>query len=159
MKQFLIVSLILFSLVSCSHRIVRTGYQNLNDTLCDIPILKSLPSNDSISSIGEIKLGESGFSVNCNEADAILILKKEACSIHADFIFITQEKRPDAWSTCYRCNAVFYKYKDGFNKPVIHYNNDSNAIRDRVNKDKNTNMITLFVSLVIGYALGLMLFH
>lgn len=90
---FLLLAILLFS--NCSHRIVRTGYQNKKSdySSCDVVIKKDTFVADTLATkIGEIKLGDSGLSVVCSEGHAINILKNEACAINADLIVITKEK-------------------------------------------------------------------
>ena len=109
--SFLIV-IILFS--SCSYDIVRKGYKPIDETAinCEIIIKKDTIISDTIAKkIGTVKLHDGGFTVKCSEDLAVKMLKKEACSINADIIVITEERRPDILSSCYRCNADFYKYK------------------------------------------------
>jgi len=103
-----IISLLIISaFLGCTHQISRIKY----DT-CDIPIKKfETIDSTAASRIGAMKLTDSGFSKICSEEDAIKILLKEACNIHADFINIVKETYPDKQSNCYRCKAEFYRYK------------------------------------------------
>ena len=110
MKPIIYTLLIGLFFTSCSHRIVRTGYQvNKSDyENCDVIIKRNTEISDTVAiKIGEIKLGETGFSVACSEEHAVKILKNEACAIDADLIIITEENRPDLWSSCYRGLADF----------------------------------------------------
>jgi len=114
MRKFLFFSSIILAISSCSFKVNRTGYQktdtNLNSSVA-IPIQRYQPIPDSVARVvGEIKLGESGFSTRCKESDAIHILQREAATVGADLINIVEEKRPDVISSCYRCKATFYKY-------------------------------------------------
>jgi len=79
-KNLSIIVIILFS--SCSHRIVRDGYSitNSNNLDCPVAIKKQMEIPGTLKKVGEIKLGESGFSVSCSESAAMQILRKEACS-------------------------------------------------------------------------------
>lgn len=95
MKRIGIFFYIVLIFSSCTHRIVRTGY-NISKSdykSCDVVIKKYVYISDSIArKIGEIKLGESGFAVACSEGHAVNILKNEACAINADLIIIKEEK-------------------------------------------------------------------
>jgi len=149
---FFIVVTLLFS--NCTHRIVRTGYDvsSSNYDPCDVIIKKYTSIPDSIATkLGEIKLGESGFSVVCSEAHAINIMKDEACAIGADIIIITNEVRPDLWSSCYRCSASFYKYNSStlviVDKNNIVYNPDN--IQKRVSQDRSRNIGIVIGSIVV----------
>lgn len=151
--------LILF-FTSCSHKIQRTGY-NIDKSEyknCELIINKFMIINDSIQKIGEIKLGDSGFSVSCSEIQAIEILKNEACAMNANMINITEENRPDALSSCYRCKAEFYKYK---NPDLLSQNPElykSENVNKRVTQDRNKNTIVGVFAVVIGFTVGYLLF-
>ena len=153
---------LLFS--NCSHRIVRTGYKTTKSAYkaCDVVIKKSTEIYDSSSAIkvGEIKLGESGFSTACNEALAIKILKGEACAINADVIIITEEWRPDLWSTCYRCKAEFYQVnsKSELMEITPDKSYDTEQVSERVSKDRSKNTAIIIVAVVAGLLVGLLSF-
>ncbi len=160
MMYLLIVGL-LFS--NCSHRIVRTGYQikKSDYTTCDVAIKKTTSIPDSlVTKIGEIKLGESGLAVACSEKHAIDILKGEACAINADLIIITEEKRPDFWSSCYRCRAEFYQFNstdydiDIKSEEIYSKKN----VQDRVSKDRMKNAFMAVGAVTAGFLLGFVLF-
>ena len=104
--------------------------------------------------VGEVKLGESGFSTSCSEERALEILKKEACSLNADIINIIEERRPDVMSSCYRCRAEFYRYTD----PELVIQSDESYhpayVTQRVAKDKKNNTAMVVSGVVIGVLLG-----
>ena len=94
MKRLIYALLIGLALSSCSHRIVRIGYyENTTDaTDCDVVISKNVIVPDSVAKkIGNIRLGETGFSVACSEEHAIKILKKEYQQLPSKQI---QRKKP-----------------------------------------------------------------
>lgn len=136
--------------ISCNHRIVRTGYKaDISDyKYCDIAIkINQAPDTAKATKLGEIKLGEAGFSTDCNEEKALTILKGEGCALDADLIVIFDEVRPNIWSSCYRCRAEFYKFADTTMKlksdPI--YSNEQ--LRERIKKDRSTN-VTIVAGLV-----------
>jgi hypothetical protein len=154
--------LIVFLLITgCSHRIIRTGYQMDKSEYreCDIAIQKFIPVTDSMQKVGEIKLGETGFSVACSETHAIEILRHEGCALNADLIIITEETRPDLMSSCYRCTAEFYQQKGPqiAISPDIQYEPES--IQARVSHDRGKNGAILIGSIVAGILAGMLLFH
>jgi hypothetical protein len=159
MKRIIQLVFLCFFFCSCSHRIVRTGYvsKQIGANECLISIVKNQTFTDSIAiKLGEIKLGETGFSTQCNEEDALVILRKEACSLEADIINITDETRSDVWSSCYRCKAVFYKKSS----PMIDIKSDITFqepyLDQRVNSDKKRNRIIFTSSLISGFFIGIM---
>jgi hypothetical protein len=145
---------------SCSHSIVRTGYQvNKSDYRnCDIAIRKNLFISDSLQKLGEIKIGESGFSVSCSEADAIEILKNEGCALNADIINITLEKRPDIFSSCYRCTAEFYKNLNSSVKVQSDEIYKPDYVTDRTSSDRKKNTGLMIGALVGGFIIGFLIF-
>ncbi len=100
MKNLTVITITLFAGIffsACSHKITRTGYQiDKSDYVeCDVVIKRDTTVDVSLATrIGEIKLGDSGLSVACNEEHAINILKGEACAMNAGLIIITEEKSP-----------------------------------------------------------------
>jgi hypothetical protein len=122
----------------------RYGYQKkkLDNIDCNIALVKYQIYSDSVATkIGSIKLGESGFSINCSETDAIKILKREGCSLGADIANIKKESRADIWSSCYRCEADFYKLIN--NKIIV--KSDSTYLQQnvkvRVTNDRTRNIM------------------
>lgn len=156
MKKIFFYSILFLTFTSCSHRIVRTGYQvNKSDyNNCDIAIKKQMLVSDSVQKVGEIKLGEAGLSVACSEADAIEILKREGCALKADIINITEETMANLWSSCYRCKADFYRYSN----PEFKAQNDeiynSEDVKNRVSKDRGNNTLIVIGSVVAGFLFG-----
>lgn len=161
MKKFVYFLLVPMIFCNCTHKILRSGYaiQNKEINDCNIAIVRSKTFADTIATkIGEIKLGDTGFSVTCSEQDAISILKKEGCSIGADIINIKEESRSDIVSTCYRCRAEFYKYAS----PNIQIKTDSDflpqSVENRVADDKQRNTIITIIAVAAGLTFGLLLF-
>ncbi len=158
---YLLITVLLFS--NCSHRIVRTGYhiKKSDYVTCDVIIKKNISIADTlVTMIGEVKLGDSGFSVACSEEHAINILRGEACAINADLIIITEENRPDLWSSCYRCRAEFYRFNKSDNNKDIKSDEiyDPRNIQDRVSRDRLKNTAIAIGSTAIGFIIGLLLF-
>ncbi len=157
---FLIVGLLF---TNCSHRIVRSGYQirKSDYVTCDVAIKRTTSIADtSATKIGEIKLGESGLSVTCSERHAISILKGEACAINADLIIITEEKRPDLWSSCYRCRAEFYQFNSTDSNRDLKSEEiyDDRNVKDRVSEDRTRTTVMVIGSAVAGFIMGFVLF-
>jgi hypothetical protein len=107
----LLASLLLFT--GCSYRIVRTGYDTSKADYkkCNIAVKKCMVVTDSLVWIGEIRLGDTGFSTFCSEEEALEILKNEGCAIGANIVNIIEDKRPTVICNCFRCRADFYRYK------------------------------------------------
>src|SRR5688572_30002889 len=112
MKSLIIPITFTLLVSSCSHKISRVGYNTPASSQADCEVSVTYGPASSIDNkaqlLGSITLDDTGFSTNCNENDALAILKKEACSLKANTILITAYKEPSFASTCYRCSANFY---------------------------------------------------
>jgi len=161
MKKIAFYSILLFLISSCTHRIVRTGYQiNKSEYKnCDIIIKKFMTITDSLQKVGEIKLGESGFAVACSEAHALKILKNEGCALNANIVNIIEENRPDLWSSCYRCRASFYKFKGSGIKSQKDEYYKSDEVKKRVTNDRIRNTFIGIGAAVIGFIIGFYMFR
>ncbi len=159
MKTILFLSIVVLSISGCTHKITRTGY-DINKTYyktCDIVVTKNLPASDSLQKLGEIRLGDTGFSASCNEAQAIEILKNEGCAIGANIVHITEESRADVLSSCYRCSAVFYKSSAAISAKQSDAHFDTQKVNERVNKDRGRTTTLVVVSVVIGVIVGFLM--
>jgi len=155
MKKIIYCLLISMLFWNCAHQITRTGYnvKKSDYKYCDVVIQKFTTVSDTkAKKIGEIELGESGFSASCGELEALNILKGEACAIKANLIIITDEKRPDFWSSCYRCKAEFYKYDSSNSYYEMENDQDYNQqeLQQRVSDDRKRNTTTAIISIVAG---------
>ena len=164
MKRTIYLFVIGFLLTNCTHRIKRVGYDAKKDyyQFCDVVINNNILINDSIFvKVGSITLGESGFSTRCNESDAIRILRGEACTVNADLIVITDEKRPDVVSSCYRCKADFYQFKSEDLAYTIKDDQqyEIQNTQSRVQKDRSTNATIIAAGFAIGFIIGLLMFQ
>ncbi len=114
--------------------------------------------------IGEIKIDDSGFSINCEESDVIKILKDEACKCGADVVNIIKEKRADIISSCYRATAEFIKIENNDSAivkndlPVKSAEYSNAAINYRVQNDKNKKILLSVLGFGVGYAIGFLIF-
>lgn len=59
--------------------------------------------------IGELKIGDSGFSTDCGYTKVIDEAKETARKSGANLIHLTALKKPDFGSTCYRIKAKLYR--------------------------------------------------
>ena len=159
---FLLFALLLFT--NCAHRITRAGYEAsyLNQQQsCNAVIKRGITIPDSLATkIGSVGLRDTGFSVVCNEEDALQILQEEACALNADLIVITNEKRPDFMSSCYRCSAEFYQLQPGITKEEFHNDDAFNPenVRKRVAKDRVNNFFYGIGAVLVGIAIGSLVF-
>lgn len=146
-------------LCSCSYSIKRTGYTTPTptNTECDVKVVFEKPDiADSLLVFkGEIMLRDGGFTSHCKEADAMALLKKEACALEANTVEIVQFKKPDIMSTCYQCTAKFYK-------STLQNVTDStqNTVVENSKKEREvppTNAGGMLLGYLAGFALGFIL--
>lgn len=150
----------LFFLVSCNHSIWRSNYQpNKGEfSKCQVVFIKNVQAGDTFVKVGEVELKDSNYSIHCNEAHALELLEKEACVLNANVVKVVKEKRPNLGSSCYRCKAEIYKLKQPLTelKSDVYYNKEE--IEKRIQKDKNRNAGLLFGSVIVGFAIAVLLF-
>jgi len=65
---------------------------------------EALPGN-IIRDIGTVKVGDTGFSLDCGYEKVIATAKEEARKSGGNVVFIEEHQMPDFWSTCHRINA------------------------------------------------------
>ena len=61
--------------------------------------------------IGYFKLGDTGFTMKCDQKTMIDLAKEKACIAGADAVYIHEIQSPDFWSTCYRIAGRMIKYE------------------------------------------------
>lgn len=144
MKRTVLVTLICaLLLMGCTYKVYHSGYDLPDDTdfdfdSCDVTIIRDASLlRDKADSIGAIQLAERGFTINCDEKDALLFLKKEACLLGANAVKITSERRAALVSSCYRPTATFLKTEEvDFKTEQDKQYYSKKALRRRIVSDK-----------------------
>ena len=113
MKKLLFLSTIIL-FISCapsiSTKLVSKNYQRLNDENQILVLEKTelVPINSEF--IGDIKIGDSGFTTDCGYNKVIADATNSARNAGANIIQITEIKKPTSLgSTCYRIKAKIYR--------------------------------------------------
>ena len=111
----LTVFAVLIFLGSCNPKIstsIRTSYQPL-DYKQDVVVigLDKAEPNDS-EYLGEVKIGDSGFSINCGYDVVIDQAKLEARKVGGNAIKIIKHNRPDIISSCHRITVRVLRLKN-----------------------------------------------
>ncbi|MDP3433519.1 MAG: hypothetical protein Q8T04_11205 [Bacteroidota bacterium] len=118
MKKYIYLSIFLVSVmtISCSPRVMTTvinKYEPL-DFKADVIVLglnDQVPNEAEL--LGEIKVGDSGFSTKCTYEDVITLSKMEAMKIGGNVLKITKHNLPSAMgSSCHRIQAKILKLED-----------------------------------------------
>jgi hypothetical protein len=113
MKKILFLSTLLL-FISCatsiSTKLANKNYQKLNDENQMIVLEKEdvLPNNSEF--IGDIKIGDSGFTSDCGYNKVVADATNTARNAGANIIQITEVKQPSFMgSSCYRIRAKIYR--------------------------------------------------
>lgn len=147
--------LILFS--SCSHSIMRSGYNGSDkvETKCNVEITKdkSLIAANT-KPLGSIRLGDTGFSTNCSEIEAMMILRNEACQANANLVVITDEKLPSLLSSCYICEAIFYHSDELPKLDSIDAYKEDLVVTENIQAPEKQNAAVQILAYAGGFVLG-----
>jgi hypothetical protein len=127
----------LFTVGGCAHKIIPRNYTTYKPsfTPCNVVIKKHLKDTTGLIKVGSIRLKDSGYSINCNEEDAVNILKKEACRLNADLVNIFRDKNPGFLYYCYDCHADFFRFKNKASDSVRFANVKGDSVRYKVPKE------------------------
>lgn len=111
-----VITLILFSLItlhSCSPKIrtnLSTNTYKPLESESEIVVVEQngkVPENSKF--IGDLKIGDSGFSTDCGYSKVMDEAKIAARKSGANLIHLTEVKKPNFGSTCYRIKAKLYR--------------------------------------------------
>ncbi|KUJ63612.1 hypothetical protein AR687_00035 [Flavobacteriaceae bacterium CRH] len=108
--SFLIAILLVGCSTSISTKITNKNFQKLEENNPIIVLDKEdeLPNNSEL--IGDVKIGDSGFTTDCGYDKVIADVTKEAKNAGANIVKIIELKKPSAFgSTCYRIKARLYR--------------------------------------------------
>ena len=112
-RTFILLLLSTIILQSCSPKIKTNLNTEAKDALkaeTEILIIQQdemIPENSQL--IGDLKIGDSGFSTDCGYSKVIDEAKEAARSSGANLIYLTEVKEPNLASTCYRIKAKLYR--------------------------------------------------
>lgn len=113
--QILFIALGL-GLVSCSPKvrsnISNTSYSQLESIDEVIVLDKGEEVPEQSIFIGDLKIGDSGFSTNCGYNIVMLNARQTAQKSGANIIEITDIKKPNLLSSCYRIKGKLYRNMD-----------------------------------------------
>lgn len=121
MKKTIISTLLISTILqSCSPKIrthLSTEGTKPLDSETEVLIIKQdekVPENSKF--IGELKIGDSGFSTDCGYTKVMNDAKATAKKSGANLIYLTEVKKPNFGSTCYRIKARLYR---NLNKELV----------------------------------------
>ncbi len=113
-KKFLFfIASIIIGLSGCSPKI-SSNFTNPQSTLSSnekvafLDVEDPLPEN--LIKIGALKFQDSGFSTDCSFNSLLNKARIEARKNGANIVKVTNKKKPDLWSSCYRLKIDLYSY-------------------------------------------------
>ncbi len=113
-KEYLfIMTTIIIGLSGCNPKI-SSNFTNPQSTLSPnekvtfLDVEHALPEN--LIKIGELKFQDSGFSTDCSFNSLLNKARIEARKNGANIVKVTDKKKPDLWSSCYRLKIDLYRY-------------------------------------------------
>lgn len=112
-KSIILTILIAVILQSCSPKIrTNLATETFKPLAAETEILIVNP-NEKVPAdfkfVGELKIGDSGFSTACGYSKVISDAKESAKKSGANLIHLTEVKKPNLGSTCYRIKAKLYR--------------------------------------------------
>jgi hypothetical protein len=113
-KVLLAVTLIFSS--TCAPKVSTVQFTpalNAKESNCELDTyIEGRSTPDRVKVIGEIKVGDTGLSVNC-DADTVLgIIRKKACAAGADAIYLSNIIPPGERGTCFWADAQLLLYEE-----------------------------------------------
>lgn len=114
MKNFFYNMSAVLILTSCASTI-KTNISNketaltTNDKVAFLDLNHNIP--ETAKKIGNAKFGDSGFSTDCDFNSNLIKARQIARENGANIVKVTESKKPNLWSTCYRIKVDFYKYE------------------------------------------------
>jgi tetratricopeptide (TPR) repeat protein len=123
MKKVIFICLTSALLIDCAPRVTLHTSSNLTPKPqnCKLDIYYPYQIiNLKYTVVGDIYVGDTGFTVNCDKDTLINnIIKPKGCELGVDAIQINKISNPDLISTCYRLRANFLKYTDVSSTPAL----------------------------------------
>ncbi len=101
MRLFLLAALCLLSV--CSHA---------TDTTQVLILQVNEPVPAGAKKVGDVKISDGGFKMNCGYDRTMEQAKEKTIKKGGNLLKITELKKPDAWSSCYRLRGEVYQLDD-----------------------------------------------
>lgn len=162
LTRFAVAAVVLSIFTGCVPKVTRMGYEagpvQIKDS-CVIAIKKADDFDSSkVQKLGSIDVGEASMAKHCNEREILNLLRREACGLGANVVNITEEKRPDAASTCYRARADFLKITDSALLATVGSDSIYSdwKVEARVAMSQERNSQTLVAALITGFVVGML---
>lgn len=157
--------LLLFGVIAigCGPGVSRFGYDITGKTIdpdCTVVVIENAAVDSSNAVLlGSVRIGDTGFSIDCGENKVISMLKVEACLLGADIINLYDIKTPDILSSCYRVKADFYKLNKANDVSTFSPSIKDNAAGTKLQAVNAPSQILGYMSgFLLGYLITSLLF-
>lgn len=152
LARICLVVILCLAVFGCAPSIKREGYivtPSEKDIDCKVTVTKQEDFHaEQTKLLGTMKIGDSGFSAHCGEAEALKILRAEACKLGAQVIVLRDIKLPGIMSSCYRVTADFVSLSD---TTAMQDSLMSQQVSEVASPKKGNGMVVLQV---LAYAVG-----
>ena len=86
---------------------------SLNEKVALLDVEHALPEN--ITKVGTLRFQDSGFSTDCS-LNSLLNKARIEARKNGAIVKVTDKKKPDLWSSCYRLKIDLYRYTGDVSK-------------------------------------------
>ncbi len=128
-------------LMSCSPKIGKVITKTYPEVSSDIPVTvfmnaQKIPVNSE--SLGVVKVGDSGFTTNCDSVTVVDLIKTEARKVGGNAVLVTEYRKPSFWgSSCHQMVATVLKVND-FSSSTEETDTTSRFVENKVFKPART---------------------
>lgn len=166
--KVVLIALIGLILMSCGYNVQTspTRHYPAKSELEEVFVLgpnDNIPNEyiDQVERIGEIRIGDTGITLNQGLEYVVNLAIKECRRIGGDFIKITELRTPDLLSDTYRIRASVYRFNsDTFNFSVLNTHENETSLREHWTSNPPDQYEGIFVQVAsdninVRYRLGL----
>lgn len=150
--------IVALSTTSCSPAVSRTGYEprSVGESTCRVAVKRAAAiAPDQVDVLGEVEVGDTGLSTDCDEKTVVALLRKEACSAGAHVVDIVEERRQDVASTCYRAKARLLRLRNPSRLPVDDARFAASSVQARSDLDNQRTNSLLWGAVIGGAVAGI----
>jgi hypothetical protein len=150
------------SSVGCAASVRRIGYDvppasaavaaTTGAPACPVVLTTDSAAVAGARRVGEIRYGDTGFSMRCDEARALRLFQSDACAAGANVVLLTDERAPGLLSSCYRANASLYAVDSLALAEVGSLRSPDEIVVSRANRSGRT--LLGIVGSAVGFAVG-----
>ena len=109
----MLIIIIIIGITSCGPKIT-SNFTNplpklsIDENVALLDIEHNIPEN--VVKVGDLRFQDSMLATDCSFNSLMNKARIEARKNGANIVKVTEKKKPDLWSTCYRLKIELYKY-------------------------------------------------